>query len=86
MCVLHFFSQRFCFNRLITALFSDDAFDYDYEGGVHTAQVTGNLTVADVNHDVEVGHTRTYQSGVSLYSLALDMEHRRKTPLSLLFH
>ncbi|CAN0580812.1 unnamed protein product, partial [Ectocarpus sp. 12 AP-2014] len=44
-----------------------DAFDYDYEGGVHTAQVTGNLTVADVNHDVEVTGWGVTSDGVKFW-------------------
>lgn len=33
---------------------SDDLFEYQYEGGVHTARATANQS--DINHDVEVRH------------------------------
>lgn len=35
-----------------SALLSDEAFDFGYEGGVHTLKADGNIT--DINHDVEV--------------------------------
>jgi len=39
------------------ALLSDGAFDYGYDGGVHTAKAVGNFS--DINHDVEVsGHLK----------------------------
>lgn len=38
-------------------LLSDEAFDYGYDGGVHTAKAVGNLT--DINHDVEVSKHST---------------------------
>ncbi|CAM9445034.1 unnamed protein product [Ectocarpus sp. 8 AP-2014] len=60
-------SEIFSRGPIGCALFSDDAFDYDYEGGVHTAQVTGNLTVADVNHDVEVTGWGVTNDGVKFW-------------------
>lgn len=71
----------------LVALLSDDAFDYDYDGGVHTAKVIGNYTVADVNHDVEVGHTRKYEKGASLYSQSRPRHGPpRKAPAVALVH
>jgi len=46
-----------------TALLSDDAFDFDYDGGVHTAKAIGNIT--DINHDVEVKERRGAAVGQS---------------------
>lgn len=53
-------------------MLSDEAFDYGYDGGVHTARAVGNLT--DINHDVEVSERALSTQGlVSTY-----VESRRK--------
>eukprot|EP00752_Nemacystus_decipiens_P002584 g2419.t1 len=45
-------SEIFSRGPIGCALLSDDAFDYGYDGGVHTARAIGNFT--DINHDVEI--------------------------------
>ncbi|CAM9939112.1 unnamed protein product [Ectocarpus fasciculatus] len=60
-------SEIFSRGPIGCALLSDDAFDYDYKGGVHTAKVIGNVTVADVNHDVEVTGWGVTSDGVKFW-------------------